>query len=134
MNDMERLEDLIKVLDEIVEINLEVPVIVEGRKDVRALRELGLNGKIDTLNHGIPIFNYCEEISEKYERVIILTDWDSRGGKLARALRDGLGANGVRYDDRLRAKLVRICKKEGKDVEALPHILNALRKRAGRLR
>lgn len=131
MKDRERLEEFLKIIDELTELNLEVPVIVEGKKDVKALRALGLKGDIFTLNHGIPIFNLCEEIAMKNRKVIILTDWDSRGGRLAKALREGFRANAVAYDDKLRARLVRICKKEGKDVEALPTLLEALRKRIG---
>jgi 5S rRNA maturation endonuclease (ribonuclease M5) len=134
MNDIERLADLVKVLDELVERNLVTPVIVEGRNDVEALRILGLKGKVYSLNHGIPLFNFCEEISREHNEVIILTDWDSKGGKLARSLREGFKANAVEYNDRLRARLVRICKKEGKDVESLPRILKVLEKRVGRQR
>ena len=44
------LEYLKKALDELSEENKKVPVIVEGEKDIEALRKLGLTGEIITVN------------------------------------------------------------------------------------
>jgi 5S rRNA maturation endonuclease (ribonuclease M5) len=129
MNDRERLDDFQKLIEELIDENLEFPIIVEGKKDRRALKVLGFKGRIYTINHGIPLFNFCEEISRKHDRVIILTDWDSRGGRTAKILREGLAANSVKYDDDARAKLARICKKDVKDIEALPKFLEGLERR-----
>jgi 5S rRNA maturation endonuclease (ribonuclease M5) len=129
LNDKERLEDFLKLIEELIDENKKVPIIVEGKKDRRALKALGFKGSIYTINHGIPLFNFCEEISRKHDKVIILTDWDSRGGRTAKILREGFAANGVKYGDDARAKLARICKKDVKDIEALPKFLEGLRKR-----
>jgi 5S rRNA maturation endonuclease (ribonuclease M5) len=129
MGDKERLEDFVKLIEELIEDNLEVPIIVEGRKDRIALTALGFKGEIISLNHGISLFNFCEEVAQKYNTVIILTDWDSRGGRIAKTLREGFSANGVKFDDTARAKLARICRKDVKDIEALPRFLEGLRKR-----
>ena len=49
------LEDVQKALSELIEENRNTAVIVEGEKDVEALRRLGLTGKIITLNSGLTI-------------------------------------------------------------------------------
>ncbi len=129
MNDRERLDDFQRLVEELIEENRDVPIIVEGRKDRMALKALGLGGRIYTINHGMPLFNFCEEISRKHQRVIILTDWDSRGGRIAKILREAFAANGVKYGDEARTRLARICKKEVKDIESLPKFLEGLKRR-----
>ena len=76
------LEDVLKALSELIEENISTPIIVEGEKDVDALRRLGLTGKIITLNSGITLIDFCDKIAEKYDEAIILTDWDRKGGFL----------------------------------------------------
>jgi len=119
MNQEDVYEDLLEVIAELTEANREAPVIVEGERDVRSLRALGLDGEIVLLNSGIPIFNLAESLSRGHSEAIILTDWDHRGGQLCRLLRDALEANGVRHDVDLRARLTLLCRKEIKDVESL---------------
>ena len=110
---------LVEVLGELVEANEDAPVVVEGERDVKALRALGLTGEIVTLHRGVTVFHLCERLAADHRRVVILTDWDVRGGQLARLLRDGLAANGVKYDDDLRARLAALCQKDIKAVEDL---------------
>jgi len=129
VNDKERLEDFLKLIERLIEDNLNIPIIVEGKKDRKALKVLGFKGEIYSLNHGIPLFRFCEEYAEKHKKAIILTDWDHKGGRIARTLREGLAANGVKFDVDSRAKLVCLCKKDIKDVEGLPKFLELLKKR-----
>ena len=112
-------EDLQRVLEDLIEKNRDVPIIVEGEYDRRALHELGVLGDIRILNRGNSILGLCEAITREHREAIILTDWDVRGGRLARNLRDALTACGVRYDDELRARLTILCRKDIKDVESL---------------
>jgi dTMP kinase len=94
-------------------------VIVEGARDVRALRALGLRGAIEPLNSGAAVFALCERLGRSTARAVILTDWDRRGGQLARRLRDGLAANGVAGLEDVRSRLARLTQKEIQDVESL---------------
>ncbi len=119
MDYVELHEDLERVLEDLIEKNRSVPVIVEGEYDRRALHELGVVGEIRVLNRGNSILALCEDLSRHHREAIILTDWDVRGGRLARNLRDALTANGIRYDDELRARLTILCRKDIKDVESL---------------
>ena len=119
MQEQELLEKIEEVLKKLKEINTEMPIIVEGESDVRALRELGLEGEIIPINRGQSLFNFCEDIARKFARVVILTDWDRKGGHLCKLLRENLKANDVQFNTEMRAKLAGYCKKETKDVEGL---------------
>ncbi|MFA5895862.1 MAG: topoisomerase [Thermoplasmata archaeon] len=119
MDYIELHEDLQRVLEDLIEKNHSVPIIVEGEWDRRALRSLGVNGDILVLNQGNRILTLAESIAHVHREAIILTDWDVRGGRIARSLRDALEACGVRYDDELRARLTILCRKDIKDVESL---------------
>ncbi|MCJ2670044.1 MAG: hypothetical protein LN416_05990 [Candidatus Thermoplasmatota archaeon] len=122
----DQAEELIIVIARLKEEGGRYPVIVEGRKDERALREMGLSGTVLRLDTGKSVFNFCEGLRGEYDRVIILTDWDRRGGRLARALREGLMANGISYDAELRKQIAFLARKEVKDVEGLPKLLSKL--------
>jgi len=115
----ELYHDLSKVLEDLAEKNRLAPIIVEGEYDRRALRALGVEGDVRLINEGSTIFGLCESIAASHREAIILTDWDVRGGRLARQLRDGLAANGVRFDEELRARFTRLCRKDITDVESL---------------
>ncbi|MEK6651970.1 MAG: hypothetical protein AABY50_03470, partial [Nitrospirota bacterium] len=51
-DNMERASRLREVFEALCERNKNVPVIVEGKRDAAALRELGLDGEIITLHSG----------------------------------------------------------------------------------
>lgn len=119
--DWETLQrDLEKVLEDLTERNGHAPIIVEGEYDRRALRSLGVSGNVRMVNEGSSVFGLCESIAADHREAIILTDWDVRGGRLARQLRDGLAANGVRFNEEIRARLARLCRKDITEVESLP--------------
>src|SRR3989449_5783853 len=131
MMDWEQLhQDLEQVLEDLAEKNRQAPIIVEGEYDRRALRALGLMGAVRLINEGTTIFGLCESIAADHREAIILTDWDVRGGRLARQLRDGLAANGVRFDEELRARLTRHCRKDITDVESLHGFVDRVAERA----
>jgi dTMP kinase len=133
-------QDLQKAIEDLAEKNRGAPIIVEGEYDRRALRALGILGEVRLVNEGSTIFGLCESIASGHREAIILTDWDVRGGRLARQLRDGLGANGVRFDEDLRARLTRLCRKDITDVESLhtfvervsDHVASGQRQRASK--
>ncbi|MDG6220459.1 MAG: topoisomerase [Candidatus Thermoplasmatota archaeon] len=112
----EQLEDLERWLEDIKKEP--GPIVVEGSKDIEALRNLGIGGEILKINQGDSMVVFCERLAGR-ERVIVLTDWDRKGGHLARILSEGLQANGVKYDMEYRARLSRIVKRDIKDVEGV---------------
>jgi len=119
LDQAEVYSELVATIQDLVDANMTIPVIVEGERDEKSLRELGLSGEIVRLNSGMPIFNLAESMSRRTKDAIILTDWDPRGGVLCRLLRAAFEANQVRYDTDLRARLTILCRKDIKDVESL---------------
>ncbi len=127
----ERLEQLEQALLELEEASADAPIIVEGRKDARALALLGIARNVVTLSNGTSIFSFSEKVSMRARRAVVLTDWDRKGGQLARMLKEALAHNGVQVDDDIRAKLAVLSKKEVKDIESLPTFIAHLRQQAG---
>jgi len=84
------LEDLQKALSELRDENEIIPIVVEGDKDIEALRKLDLNGEIISVNTGTSLTDFCDKIASKYKEIIILTDWDRRGGYLCHTIRKNL--------------------------------------------
>ena len=80
------LEEIEKSLEELREENKLVPIIVEGKKDVAALRVLGCTGLIITVNKGVSLTDFCDDIASMYDSVVLLTDWDRRGGSLCKRM------------------------------------------------
>ena len=135
MNYGEIYEDLLAVIEDLAEANQTAPIVVEGERDVRSLRELGVSGKIIALNAGVSVFNLVETLGARHRAAIVLTDWDRRGGQLCKLLRAALEANGVRHDVELRARLTFLCRRDIKDVESLAAYVERLAQRveAGRI-
>ena len=128
--DEEVYQDLVALIADLTEANLEVPVIVEGERDVRSLRALGLAGEILPLNSGVSKFHLAESYARRHSRAIILTDWDRRGGQLCRLLMGAFEANQVRVDVDLRARLTLLTRKDIKDVESLATHVERLSRQA----
>ena len=84
------LEDLEKALFELREENKIIPIIVEGDKDIMALRKLNVTGEIIRFNQGLSIPDFCDMISQKYKSIILLTDWDRKGGFLCSTIKKNL--------------------------------------------
>ena len=88
-------EDFMKALKELIERAKDgAIVLVEGRRDVEALKGLGVEGKI------LPVSSVSRaKLVESVEGdVIILTDWDEKGEKLKREIFEVLLSNGVIAD------------------------------------
>ena len=83
-------EELEKALFELVEENKKIPIVVEGEKDIYSLRKLGVTGEIITVNSGISIIDFCDKIAKDYKEIILLTDWDRKGGFICRTIERNL--------------------------------------------
>ncbi|MCA1814592.1 MAG: hypothetical protein LC624_11715 [Halobacteriales archaeon] len=126
-NAADRLEAVELLLAELIEANEEVPVLVEGERDVQALRLLGLEGEIVRCKTAQTVFVLCEELARYHRKAILLVDWDRSGGHLARLLLEGLHANSVRCDGEFRRSLAVLTQKDVVCVEDLPRFLDNLR-------
>ena len=82
----EREEIALKVREFIESLNNECKagaiVIVEGRKDDIALREIGFKGEILVYNNFKGIINFVDHVSRKGRKVILLLDRDRKGRSL----------------------------------------------------
>jgi dTMP kinase len=120
---LEEIEGLLTDLRERPDCSV---ILVEGKKDRAALTCLGVGGDIVQVQDAGGILGVAEELAREGKEAIILTDWDRKGGQLAELLRNALKANDVRFDDRLRARLSMLSKKEIKDIESLPSYISFL--------
>jgi len=84
------LDEIEKALNDLKEENSVVPIIVEGEKDIEALNKIGISGTIISVNAGFSLIDFCDRIARKYKDVIILTDWDRRGGYLCHTIKKNL--------------------------------------------
>ncbi len=120
--DLERAERLHEVIEALCEVNRSIPVVVEGKKDLQALRRLGLSGDIIPLHGGKGLYEFSEELAEKFPKVILLPDWDTKGEALFTSLKENLHGHWEEYSA-FRDLLRMICQKEIKDIEGIPKLL-----------
>jgi 5S rRNA maturation endonuclease (ribonuclease M5) len=126
MNDLQILEELEELLGELREENKTVPIIVEGTKDIAALRKLEMAGEILLFNTGQSVSDFCDTIAQKYQKIILLTDWDWRGGRLGSTIKKHL-ENRVDCNIRYRQMISYLC--GCRTVEGLPSWLQTFRKK-----
>lgn len=119
-------EDLEKALLDLREENKSIPILVEGDKDIEALRKLDINGTILSVNMGMSITNFCDRLVQEFKDIIILTDWDRRGGHLCHTIRKNLKGRincNIRYRE-VFAKNAMI-----RTVEGLPSWIRTMREK-----
>lgn len=119
VDDAERFEMLLEVLDELREANKATPILVEGQRDITSLRALGMPGAVVALNQGTTLFNVAEVLGAQVKEIILLTDWDSKGQQLFDRMRAQLAANGVRCIVSFRDDLRHAIRPTLPDVESL---------------
>lgn len=100
------MKNLHKILDEV-----NVPVIVEGKSDKSALEDLSVEDVVPL--NGKPLFKVASSLSKRVEKVLVLTDFDSEGNKIAGKLNSWLESFGVVPKNRLRGKIKGVATREG---------------------
>ena len=120
--DIERAGRLREVLTALYEVNKMFPVIVEGKKDAVALKKLGLEGDIIILHSGKNLYDFCEDIMERFPRIVILLDWDTKGENLYKAIGKNLSGHWEEFSV-FRDVIKILCQKDIKDVEGIPKLL-----------
>ncbi|MBI5213024.1 MAG: hypothetical protein HY957_06585 [Nitrospirae bacterium] len=125
MYDLERTERLKEVFETLYEINKRIPIIVEGRRDVRALRKIGLVGEIITLHTGKGLYEFCDDIAERFHRIILLMDWDEKGESLHKNVSGHLKGLWEEFSP-FREIIKILCQKDIKDIEGIPVLLERL--------
>ncbi len=134
-NGKEMREAVLEWTDSVNSFPEEALVLVEGKKDLNALREMGIVHEISILNKGVNLFDLISSISTGNFRdsksafqgtVIILTDWDRKGGMLASRLKKACLHLDVRFDLELRREIASLTGKWIKDIESLPAFISHL--------
>lgn len=118
-----RYELIERVLQELMEMSERGAVIVvEGKNDESALRNLGICGAIESPS-GQSLMQFADSLTS-YDYVIVLTDWDRRGNELSSRIAMYLRSRDVAVDTDLRTRLKKLVQKDIKDVQGLErHIL-----------
>jgi len=125
-HDVVRADKIRLVLERLYAVNADgVPVVVEGRRDREALRDLGLDGEILTLHGRGGFYEFAEEVHAGHDSLVLLLDWDEKGEKLQSqvgALLNGLWEG---YSP-MRESLKNLCQKDIRDVQGIPSLLQRL--------
>ncbi len=123
------LERLLKVLERLGnKAASKVPILVEGKKDVAALANLGIVGKTIQVKVGGKVLEDRLYMTRERE-VIVLVDFDDYGTELAKEIVNILQPSGVKPDLRFWREIRALVRKDVKDVEGLPSYLESLKKK-----
>jgi 5S rRNA maturation endonuclease (ribonuclease M5) len=105
------------------------PIIVEGKKDIAALRTLAIEGKIIAAKTGGKSF--LELVSEiertGAKEVILLLDFDRRGKELTKNLKQYMEKAEIKLNTTFWSSLLGLVGKEVKDVEGLAAYMETLK-------
>ena len=112
-------------------INLSnMPILVEGKKDTRALKDLDCTGQIIELNNGNSLLSTVESLVKlcTSKSFIILTDWDRTGNILADKLKRYGESCDLIPNMKIRDELILICSKDIICIEELPTLIYKFRR------
>jgi 5S rRNA maturation endonuclease (ribonuclease M5) len=127
LEDIERLERLEETLLELKElVGSGAIIVVEGKRDIHSLNILGITGDIRQATL-YPLLEFTESLAKSGMEIILLTDWDTKGGILAKKIRDHLAVYGIMPNKQIRSKIRNLVKKRIKDVESLSSYVSKLR-------
>jgi 5S rRNA maturation endonuclease (ribonuclease M5) len=122
ITDLERAERIREVMEMLDEANKKYPVIVEGKKDARALRDLEITGDIITFHRGKSLYEFCEDIADSFTNVVVLMDWDTQGETLQKSITENLKGHWETHAN-IRELLKILCQKDVNDIEGIPKLL-----------
>ena len=131
-----KMEEVQRVLECLIEESLKgTPILVEGRKDIQALRELGVAGKIfSAKTAGKSRLDVMLEIEQSGQReIILLLDFDRRGKEWTQKLKQDLERIGTKPNLTFWNRLFGILGKDVKDVEGLVAYVRTLKKKTSLL-
>lgn len=110
-----------------------IPVVVEGQKDINALRQLGVEGKIvSSKTSGKSFLDMLAEIEQlRVREAILLLDFDRRGAEWTRRLKQHLEKTRIKPNLTFWNELYGLVGRDVKDIEGLPAYLETLKKKIG---
>ena len=125
----EKEEKILKILEVLADESAKgKPVVVEGKKDVDALRALGVAGTVLTVKTGGKSFldAVCEMEKMGVPEVILFLDFDRRGREGTKCLKQSLERTKIKNNTKLWRALSAIVGKEIQCVESLTAYMHAL--------
>jgi 2,5-diamino-6-(ribosylamino)-4(3H)-pyrimidinone 5'-phosphate reductase len=110
-----------------------MPVVVEGQKDVTALRQLNIEGKIvSSKTSGKSFLDLLTEIEQlRVREVVLLLDFDRRGAEWTHRLKQHLEKTKIKPNLTFWNELYGLVGRDVKDIEGLPAYLETLKKKIG---
>jgi 5S rRNA maturation endonuclease (ribonuclease M5) len=131
----ERHEKIIQILTELaVESAKGIPIVVEGKKDVEALRAFGISGPIITAKTGGKSFTQALHEIERTgaSEIILMLDFDRRGKQGTNHLRENLERAKIKPNLTLRRSLSAMVGHEIQCVESLTSYMSTLEQKTNR--
>lgn len=129
-----RVEKITELLERLAEKSASgVPIIVEGRNDIDALRKFTIKGDaISAKTSGRSFLDVLREVRTRGTReVILLMDFDRRGKEWTRRLAQNLEKMRVKANLLFWNELLNLVGHDLKDIEGLPTYMETLRKKCG---
>jgi 5S rRNA maturation endonuclease (ribonuclease M5) len=120
----DRLEALEAAVDRLRETAEYGTVVVEGAHDVRALEWLGIGGLHVKVNQGRPLSAVLDDLAQSPAPVVLLVDWDRKGGQLLGRIEENLRAR-IQLDTQCRRRIAAATRT--RCLEEVPAELTALR-------
>ena len=130
----EKEEKILQILNELAaESEKGTPIIVEGKKDIEALRGLGVKGTVLSVKTGGKSFqDAVAEIEQmKAPEIILLLDFDRRGKEGTKRLRQNLEIAKIKSNVKFWHALSALVGKEIQCVESLNTYLDNLKAKIG---
>ena len=130
----EKEEKILQALERLAQESAkEIPIIVEGKKDVETLRALAIEGKIiEAKTGGKSMLDVISEVEEcGAHEVILLLDFDRRGREWTKSLKQYLEKMQIKANVVFWKKLRAIVGREVKDIEGLVSYIETLKRKIG---
>ena len=126
----EKEEKIMQILEHLAEESAKgTPIIVEGKKDIKTLRMLAIEGKIiSAKTGGKSLLEVISEIEKASNReVILLLDFDRQGRELIKKLKQHLEKIGIKPNLKFWSELSKLVGTEVKDIEGLASYMETLK-------
>jgi len=125
-----KAERLSKLLEKLTtEAAKGIPIVVEGQKDVNALHQLNIEGKIvSSKTSGKSFLDILTEIERlRVREVVLLLDFDRRGVEWTHRLKQYLEKTKIKPNLNFWNELYGLVGRDLKDIEGLPAYLETLK-------
>ncbi len=128
----EKEEKILQVLECLAEESAKgIPIIVEGKNDIEALRVLGIEGTIISAKTGgksiLDVISEVEKLAAK--EVIMLLDFDRRGKEWTKRLKQNLEKAKTKINLTFWSRLLELVGTEVKDIEGLATYMETLKRK-----